>query len=299
VGLVAPPPAQPGRVGFLGTPDAAVVALRSLVTTGVEVALVVTREDARRSRRGASQPSPVKAAAVELGLPVTHRVDDLLDSGAELGVVVAFGRLIRPHVLARLPMVNLHFSLLPRWRGAAPVERCILAGDRRTGVDLMAVEEELDTGGIYGRVEVDVDDGDTADSLRSRLSALGAGLLVDTLRTGLPDPVAQEGEVTYAEKITAEDLRLRWEEPAPLLHRVVRVGGAWTVLAGQRFKVHDVAPAATVPDGPPGSIHPGPVVRCGDGAVALLEVQPAGRPRMAGADWWRGARLAPGTSFAP
>jgi methionyl-tRNA formyltransferase len=294
---IAPPPSRPGRVAFLGTPDTSVVALRALADAGFEVTTVVTREDARRSRRGPPEPSPVKQAAAELGLAVSHRVDDVLGSGAELGVVVAYGRLIRSHVLAELPMVNLHFSLLPRWRGAAPVERCLLAGDTRTGVDLMAVEEELDTGGIYARTEVEIGPDETADELRDRLARLGATLLVDTLRAGIETPTPQQGDATYAEKLTAEDLRLHWAEPAEALHRVVRVGGAWAVLGGDRLKVHRAVPTAEVPGGPPGSLHPGPVVACGRGALELLEVQPAGRPRMAAADWWRGARPGPGAAF--
>ena len=141
-------PRHPGRLVFLGTPDASVVPLRALADAGHHIALVVSQPDRRRGRGRQTSPSPVKAAALELGLPVTDDVDDALAVGADLGVVVAFGRLIRPHVLAALPMVNIHFSLLPRWRGAAPVERAILAGDARTGVDLMGVEEGLDTGAV-------------------------------------------------------------------------------------------------------------------------------------------------------
>ena len=129
-------------------------------------------------------PSPVKAAALELGLPVTDRVDDVLDADVPLGVVVAFGRLIKPHVLEAVPMVNLHFSLLPRWRGAAPVERAILAGDERTGVDLMAVEEGLDTGGTYRRTEVPIGPDDTLEELRGRLVEEGTRLLVSALAGG-------------------------------------------------------------------------------------------------------------------
>ena len=142
------------KLVFLGTPDMAVPPLRALVDAGHEVVLVVTRADKRRGRGGATTPSPVKAAALELGLTVTHQVDDVLgaaEQGAELGVVVAFGQIIKPHVLAALPMINLHFSLLPRWRGAAPVERAMLAGDDLTGVCVMRVEEGLDTGGVYAR----------------------------------------------------------------------------------------------------------------------------------------------------
>ena len=126
------------RLVFLGTPGTAVPALRGLAAAGHEIPLVVSRPDRRRGRGPQLSPSPVKAAALELGLPVTARIDDVLAVEAELGVVVAFGRLIKPHVLAHLEMVNVHFSLLPRWRGAAPVERAILAGDTETGVCLMA-----------------------------------------------------------------------------------------------------------------------------------------------------------------
>jgi len=140
------------RLVYLGTPDMAVPPLRALHDAGHDIALVVSGADKRRGRGGATSPSPVKAVALELGLPVTADPDDVLAVAADLGVVVAYGRIIRPHVLAHLPMVNLHFSLLPRWRGAAPVERAILAGDDRTGVCVMAVEETLDTGGVYARV---------------------------------------------------------------------------------------------------------------------------------------------------
>ena len=127
--------------------------LRALHGAGHELALVVTAPDRRRGRGSAVGPTPVKRCALELGLPVSDRIADVLGARVELGVVVAFGSIIRGDVLARVPMVNLHFSLLPRWRGAAPVERAILAGDDRTGVCLMAVDEGLDTGPVYARVE--------------------------------------------------------------------------------------------------------------------------------------------------
>nr|MCU0261798.1 methionyl-tRNA formyltransferase [Ilumatobacteraceae bacterium] len=182
------------RLVFLGTPEAATVPLRRLVDAGHEVALVVTRVDTRRGRGSGVSPSPVKATALELGLPVSHEVDDVLRTGAELGVVVAFGRIIKPHVLAGVPMVNLHFSLLPRWRGAAPVERAILAGDAETGVCLMDVEEGLDTGGVHACVATPIGDDETASELRARLVALGSELLVDRLAAGLGVASPQEGE---------------------------------------------------------------------------------------------------------
>ena len=125
--------------------------MRALHEAGHDIALVVTQPDKRRGRGGSTSPSPVKALAIELGIPVSHVVDDVIGTGAELGVVVAFGRLIKPHVLDAIPMINVHFSLLPRWRGAAPVERALLAGDLETGVCIMDVDVTLDTGGDLRR----------------------------------------------------------------------------------------------------------------------------------------------------
>ena len=211
----------------------AVAPLRALHDAGHAIGLVVTRADARRGRGTTLSPSPVKAAAMELGLPVTDRVDDVLDAGVDLGVVVAFGQIIRPHVLDGVPMVNLHFSDLPRWRGAAPVERAILAGDEHTAVCLMDVEEGLDTGGVRARAGLDIGPDETAAELRVRLVDAGTHLLVDALRDGLPPAEAQHGEVTYARKITPGDLELDWARPALELHRVVRVGGAHTTFRGR------------------------------------------------------------------
>src|SRR4051812_16374952 len=126
--MVVPAPPHPRRIAYLGTPEMAVAPLHALVDAGFEVVLVVSRSDTRRGRRGRPSASPVKVAAVELGIPVTDDVDDVIDAGVDLAVVVAYGRIIKAHVLDAVPMVNLHFSLLPRWRGAAPVERAILAG---------------------------------------------------------------------------------------------------------------------------------------------------------------------------
>lgn len=294
--MVLPAPNQPQRLVYLGTPDVAVPPLQALHRAGFEIALVVTRPDKRRGRGGQLTPSPVKAAALQLGLPVTTNVDDVLDVGAELGVVVAFGRIIKPHVLDRLPMVNLHFSLLPRWRGAAPVERAILAGDERTGVCLMAVEEGLDTGAVYRRVEVDIDPDETLDELRGRLVDLGADMVVEALQTGLGTPEPQQGEPTHAAKIEPTELQLDWTRPAVELHRVVRLGGAWTTWRGKRLKIHRtglVADAEASADlGAPGSLQ-GAHVATGDGALELIEVQPEGKARQKARDWLNGARPAP------
>jgi methionyl-tRNA formyltransferase len=282
-----------------------VAPLQALHADGFDIALVVTRADARRGRGSGLSPSPVKAAAVELGLPVSHRVDDVTDVGADLGVVVAFGRIIKPHVLDAVPMVNLHFSLLPRWRGAAPVERAILAGDTRTGVCLMDVAEGLDTGGVRAETELEIGDDETAEELRARLVEAGTSLLRHALRTGLYPAVPQNGEATYAAKIEPDELRLDWSRSAVELHRVVRVGGAFTTFRGKRLKVwrshvfEDGDLPALQEQGrsagslPPGTPYGGGVVT-GDGVLGLREVQPEGKGRMVAEAWARGLQPPPG-----
>jgi methionyl-tRNA formyltransferase len=282
---LAPAPTHPRRLVFLGTPGFAVTPLRALVAAGFDVALVVSQPDRRRGRGGRLVPSPVKQAALDLGIATSDRVDDALDVGADLGVVVAFGRIIKPHVLAALPMVNLHFSLLPRWRGAAPVERAVLAGDARTGVDLMVVEEGLDTGGVYDRWETAIGPDDTVADLRDRLAAAGADLLVANLTRGLGPAAPQVGEATYAHKLDPKELEVDWSRPALDIHRLVRVGGAWTTHHGARLKLW----AAAV-DERPGSV----AVPAGDAPLHLVEVQPEGRTRMPAAAWANGAHWRPG-----
>jgi methionyl-tRNA formyltransferase len=288
VGLATPPEGPIRRVAYLGTPELAVPPLRALVDDGVDVALVVSRPDRRRGRGSALVPSPVKAAAVELGLRVSDRVDDVIDADVPLGVVVAFGRLIKPHVLEAVPMVNLHFSRLPRWRGAAPVERAILAGDDVTGVDLMAVEEGLDTGGTYRRSELPIGPDDSLADLRGRLVAEGSRLLVEALREGIGPAAPQVGEPTYAEKLTAEDRHLDWSAPAVDVHRRVRLGDAWTTHHGRRLKVW----RTHVPP-----LGDGPRVMAADGEVELVEVQPEGKGRMAATAWANGAHWVAGDSL--
>jgi methionyl-tRNA formyltransferase len=273
------------RVVYLGTPADSVPPLEALHAAGHEVALVVTQPDRKRGRGGALVPSPVKVAAQARGIPVlTPRragevVDEVRATGAAIGVVVAFGQLLPPALLTALPLgfVNLHFSLLPRWRGAAPVERAILAGDAETGVCVMAVDETLDTGAVYARRATPIGPEETAGELRARLVALGAELLVETL-PGVGDarPVPQDGEATYAAKLTVDEFRLDPQRPAAELARAVRAGnprpGAWIEVDGSRLKVlrARVEGARFVPE----------------------EVQPAGKRAMPYAAWragWRGA----------
>lgn len=285
---------HPRSLAYLGTPAFAVRPLRALHEAGFDISLVVSQPDKRRSRRGHDEPSPVKAAALALGLPVTAEVDAVVGCGAEVGIVVAYGRIIKPRVLAELPMLNIHFSRLPRWRGAAPVERAILAGDERVGVDLMALEEGLDTGPIYARAEAEVRSEETAPELRARLTELGTRLLLDTLTNGIPEPQSQAGPATYAEKIQLEDLHIDWDAPAEMVNRVIRVGGAWTSFRGKRFKIHR---AEVVAGGAGPGVAEGVTVGCGAGALRLLEVQPEGRSRMTATAWAHGARPGPADRF--
>ena len=290
------------RLAFLGTPEAAVPPLRALVAAGHDVALAVTRADRRRGRGSALSASPVKAAAAELGIPVSHDIDDVLATGAELGVVVAFGRLIKSHVLAAVPMVNVHFSLLPRWRGAAPVERALLAADTETGVAIMGVADELDTGPVYAQRVVSIGPRSTATELRAELVTVGTDLLVETLAGPLPEPVAQAGVPTYAAKIDAVELRLDWSRPASELDRWVRVGGAWMTFRGRRLKVVAAEPvAAATPAGSPADVGAltGDTVTTGEGALRMVTVQPEGKAPMRWRDFANGARPTAGERFGP
>ncbi len=253
---------------------------------------MVTQPDRKRGRGGTLVPTPVKAAAADLGIPTSHSVDDALEAGAELGVVVAFGKLIKAHVLARLPMVNLHFSLLPRWRGAAPVERAILAGDTETGVCLMALDEGLDTGPVYWCETVGIGGEESADELRARLVEAGTRLLVERLGRGLGQAVPQQGEPTYAAKLDPAELALDFSRPALEVHRVVRLGRAWTTFRGKRLHVLAARIRETGPT-PVGALD-GVVVGCGQGTgLELVTVKPEGRAALPAAAWRNGARPQP------
>lgn len=274
--------------------------MRALVVAGHDVALVVTGADQRRGRKAAPSPSPVKAAALELQIPVSERVGDVveLDPPADLGVVVAFGQLVRPEVLDRLAMVNVHFSLLARWRGAAPVERAILAGDEVTGVCIMALEEGLDTGPVYARAQVAIGPDETAAALRGRLGAIGTRLLLEVLDAP-GELTAQVGEATYAAKLSTGELEIDWSRTASEAVRLVRAGRAWTTWRQGRLIVHR-ARAVEAPwgeDAPvPGTLV-GDLVATGEGAVRLLEVQGEGRAAQELFRWAAGARPQPGEAL--
>jgi methionyl-tRNA formyltransferase len=269
----------------------AVPPLNALIDAGHEIVHVVTRPDARRGRRAGLSPSPVKENAQAHGLPVTHSAEDLIElaqqSRVDLAVVVAFGEILRAPLLAELNFINLHFSLLPRWRGAAPVERALLAGDPVTGVCVMQIEEGLDTGGVYACVEVPIGTETTAADLRASLVTAGSELLVQTLAAGLGDPTPQYGEVTIAKKITTQDLRIEWAQPVEQIHRLIRVGGAWTTFRGTRVKIH--AAHLLNEDASAGLI--------GLSRLQITRLQPEGKPQMDMSAWRNGVHLASGEWF--
>jgi methionyl-tRNA formyltransferase len=280
------------RLVFLGTPAAAVPTLRNLLEAGHEVALVVSTPDRRRGRGGSYSPSPVKQFALERGLLVSEKVEDVLEVGAQLGVVVAYGALISTKVLERLDFLNVHFSLLPRWRGAAPVERAILAGDEVTGVTIMGVRPELDAGPVYATAPLELGERHLDDVVRD-LAESGAQLLASVLADpeGLAHPVAQDGEVTYAKKVSPETFRLAPEMTAEEAMRVVRLDRGFLVVDGRRLRV--LGARAT-------KVSPGPgrlavldeevLAGCADGALALERVVPEGSRAMSARAWWDGAR---------
>jgi methionyl-tRNA formyltransferase len=283
------------RLAFLGTPEAAVPSLDALVAAGHEVVVVVTRPDTRRGRGSALSPSPVKAAALAHGLRVTHDLGDVVDAGAERGVVVAYGAISPATLLAVVPMLNVHFSLLPRWRGAAPVQRAILAGDAETGVSIMSLEPSLDTGPVHLERRVAIEEKSAAE-LIEELAHLGAVALVEVLASPglLANPVAQVGEATYAEKVTKATLHLDPSLSAVMALRTVRVGGAYCFVDGRRLAVLTARPTDVEVGAGEVTLVDGEVVLgTMEGALALTLVRPEGSATMDAASWWRGRRASP------
>ncbi len=279
---------------YLGTPADSVPPLVALHEAGFDVRLVVTQPDARRGRGRSTSPSPVKAAALDLGIPIAHDLNGVADSGVTRGVVVAYGRIIPASLLAEVPMVNLHFSKLPRWRGAAPVERAILAGDTETAVAVMEMEPDLDTGPILAEQIVPVGPATTAATLRAQLVEVGTALLLAVLSGEVGSaPRPQEGTPVYAAKITPGDLELDFDESIVMADRRIRIGRAWTTFDGERFIIWQARIAAGDPLTSPGTLRndgEGVLVDGVDGVLELLTVQPAGRSRMDAGAWWRGAQ---------
>lgn len=286
------------KIAFLGSPHEAAIVLQALIDSDLLPVVVLTNPPSRRGRGSTVSQTPVGQVALANNLPVIHNLDELHSYKFDLGVVVAFGKILRTSSLDLAPYVNVHFSILPRWRGAAPVERAIMALDKIIGVSLMEVGPGLDEGAIFDFVEVGIESKETASALRERLAHIGAGMLVSHLIQGgssFSEPKKQEGQVTYAAKLTRADLRVDFSMSASAIDAVARVGGAWAILNGKRIKILavDIATEAALASGVScaslGCVVDA-FVRCSDGYVELLRVQPEGKLPMAGRDWLRGLR---------
>jgi len=309
------------RVAFFGTPGFAVPTLARLLEAGFPVVAVVTQPDRPRGRGQKPSPGPVKTLATERGLPVLQperlRHEDFLraltDHGPDIGVVAAYGKILPEPVLAlpRLGLVNVHASLLPRWRGASPVHRAVMAGDAETGVSIMRIVKELDAGAVFATARRGIGIEETADEVERHLAALGANLLVEVLgaieRGGASETPQDPSGVTYAPLLTREEGRIDWTLPAPDLHNRIRGLHPWphafTILDGARVIVlRSQAPGASEGTrGVPGEvlgIHRDHVeVATGAGTLRLAQLQAEGRRALPAREFAAGARLVPGARF--
>lgn len=305
------------RLVFAGTPEPALPSLQRLIASPRhEVIAVLTRPDAAAGRRGKPAPSPVAQCAAEHGIAVlkpdrpnsAEFVAELADLAPDCCAVVAYGALLRDELLA-VPThgwVNLHFSVLPAWRGAAPVQAALAAGDAVTGATTFLIERSLDSGPVFGVVTETIRPDDTAGDLLARLAVSGAELLeatMDGIADGALTPVPQQADgVSVAPKVGVDDARIRWDLPAHVVDRRIRSvtpnPGAWTMIGDLRVKVGPVTITTDAPEG----LEPGEIrvskkhlyIGTGSDAVVLGTVQPPGKKAMSAADWARGARLEDG-----
>ena len=297
----------PLSIVFAGSPAAAVPSLRALSRSEHSVELVLTREDSPQGRRGVLSPTPVALEATELGLPVLRAnrlagaaTDEVIRVAPDLGVIVAYGGLVREPLLSapRLGWINLHFSILPRWRGAAPVQRAIMAGDDLTGASVFQLVPELDAGNVFGTLTQPIGALETAGHLLDSLANSGAELLVrvvGALADGTARAEPQQGDVTIAPKLTLEDGRIDWSADAASVSNLVRgvtpEPGAFTLLDGARLKVLSAAIARERVRLAPGAFELDGrrlLVGTATDPLELLEVQPAGKKAMSATAWWRG-----------
>ena len=309
------------RVGFAGTPAFAATALQAILAAGFAVPVVLTQPDRPKGRGLRVEPSPVKALATAQGLPVLQpaslKVADaraaVIAIPVDVLVVAAYGLILPPAILdwPRHGCLNIHASLLPRWRGAAPIQRALLAGDAETGVTIMQMDPGLDTGPMLDVVRVPIGARETPGTLHDRLAAAGAGAIVSVLRRlaggELPVATPQPAEgATYAAKIERNETGIDWRLPAAAIERRVRAfdpaPGATTSLGGApvkiwRAEVADVPAAGAEPGDVVGATAAGIVVACGAGALRVVELQPAGGRRVSAAAFVAGRRIAPGQRF--
>jgi methionyl-tRNA formyltransferase len=299
------------RIVYMGTPDFAVPALVRLIEARHDIACVYTQPPRPAGRGGREQMSPVHQEALRRGLTVRHPASLKSESAqqefaalnADVAVVAAYGLILPKPVLAapRLGCINIHASLLPRWRGAAPIQHAILAGDTETGVTIMQMDEGLDTGPMILQEKIPIGPATTGQSLHDALAELGAQLIVpalDRVAAGAKPPPQPDG-ATYAPKLTREDGRLDWRRPAAMLERQVRAfdpwPGAWFEHRGERFKVLRAYVAPGHAGAAPGTVLADLTVACGEGALNIASIQRAGKAAMSAADFLRGYSIAPGT----
>lgn len=307
------------RVIFFGTPDFSALTLKELINvSGIEVGCVVTQPDRPQGRGNELTPSPIKKLASSHHIPVIQpenirkNEEDFIQAVREfgpydIGVVIAFGQILSQKVLD-LPKngcVNIHASLLPRWRGAAPIQRAIMAGDKETGIALMKMELGLDTGPVYCTEKVAIEDFDTFEILHDRLSHVGAKLLAENIRriaSGLLAPQLQPNDgITYAHKIENEETQIDWSKSSVQINNLIRalnpVPGAFTIASGKRLKIFEAQPVRSLKTG---NFNPGQIVavdstkleiQCGEGILALLQVQLEGKKKMSTTEFIRGFPL--------
>ncbi|MDE0331726.1 MAG: methionyl-tRNA formyltransferase [Nitrospinae bacterium] len=307
------------RAVFFGTSEFAVPALRALMASPIEVAAVFTQPDRPSGRGRRLTPPPVKACATEAGLPVSQpervRSNDIAESRPDVGIVAAYGQILSRKLLSvpRLGLLNLHPSLLPRWRGAAPIQRALLEGDSETGVCVMRVTPELDAGAVLARRSLPIGARDTSGALHDKLAALGAEQMVATLlaleKGEANEEPQDESLVTYAEKLKKEEAKLDWRLPANRLDRLIRGLNPWPVAETswpglengpvriwRAWPVADESPGAAgevmgLAESPEGE---GILVATGEGALVILEIQPPGKKKMDGGAFARGYPCRPG-----
>ena len=295
------------KIVFAGTPEVALPSLTALASSDHEIVSVITRADAPLGRKRTLTPSPVAQAAVAYGYPVlkTNRLDaeateTIRARQPDLGVIVAYGGIVREPLLSvpRLGWINLHFSLLPRWRGASPVQRAVIAGDELTGAAVFQLVPELDAGAVFGSFSQPLGAHSTSGMLLDELSHSGAALLlrvVSELAAGTALAVAQTGEATLAPKLVRDDARIVFSRPAASVYNHIRgvtpEPGAFTTVNGAELKLLEVAPSVDQPNLPAGTIvQREKIVLVGTQTepLVLLRVQPAGKTAMTANDWWRG-----------
>jgi methionyl-tRNA formyltransferase len=297
------------RILYAGSPEPAVEPLRAILEAGFEVSLVLSQPDRPVGRKRILTPTPVSTAAQQWGLPISHprSREELIEvtrsAQPDLAIAVAYGRMIPPEALTtpQHGWWNLHFSLLPRWRGATPVQHALLHGDTLTGVSVFQMDEGLDTGDILATSDRKIRALDTTQSLLDALATDGGALLVSLLRSlrdGVLTSTPQSGDVTYAPKLTRDDARLDWALPAAEIYNRFRAvtpePGAHTMIANTD---RSLVITQLRPHSEPSTLAPGEVfnsgnrilVGCADSAVELVRVKPAGKSEMAALDWWRGA----------